>query len=84
MTPLTCGSLLYVSPQFCPQAMCENLMSGEIWRLSPTTMCTLILEVVYTAISGCLPPAVEVVCGEALPFYNLQHLCPCGIGKFIH
>ena len=28
MTPLTCGSLLYVSPQCCPQAMCANLMSG--------------------------------------------------------
>ena len=78
MTPLTCGSLLYFSPQFCPQAMCANLMSGEIWRLSPTTMCTVILEVGYTAIWGCLPPAVEVGCGEALPLYNLQHLCPFG------
>ena len=47
-------------------------MSGEIWRLSP---CTVILEVGYTTNWGCLSPAVEVGCGEALPLYNLQHLC---------
>ena len=54
--------------------MCKSDVRGNL----ETKSHAVILEVGYAANWGCLPPAVEVGCGEALPLYNLQHLWPFG------
>ena len=56
----------------------SNVCKSDVRGNLETKYHTVILEVGYTANWGCLPPAVVVGCGEALPLYNLQHLCPFG------
>ena len=56
----------------------SNVCKSDVRGNLDTKSHTVILEVGYAAIWGCLPPAVEVGCGEALPLYNLQHLCSFG------